>query len=376
MQKEKLLLVLALFGCSANSTDSSSDSSNSGVSGGSATVTTGGSTAHSGASSVSTAGTSAVATGGTSSASTGGTSGGSDTEAGATNVGQGGAGRGGQASAGRGGTSNSSTAGSNAGGTTSGAGGSTGTRWQPAQGTTFYWDLQNAPPDNTKNVGAYDIDGWGNDAKEVSALHALGIKVVCYMDAGTYEPGRPDSSDFPADLKGNAVEGWPGELWLDVRASGPEYATLQSIMLARFKVCQSKGFDAVEPDNIDGYQNKPGFNTTAADQLAYNKWIADTVHSLGMAIFQKNDLDQVEELEPSFDGILDEECNKYSECDTLAPYTAAGKPVWDAEYKDDGETTAKFCAADIKANIVGALYSLDLDGSLFDPCTNDVGKIN
>jgi hypothetical protein len=267
----------------------------------------------------------------------------------------------------------------NGGATSLGAAGGAddgGQRWQPAPGTTFYWDLQNAPPDNTKNVGAYDIDGWGNSAQEVSALHALGIKVVCYMDAGTYEPGRPDSSMFPAALKGSAVEGWPGELWLDVRPSGPSYGTLQAIMSARFKVCQSKGFDAVEPDNIDSYQNKPGFSTSAADQLAYDHWIAGAVHALGMAVFQKNDLDQVQALEPSFDGILDEECNKYSECDTLTPYTAAQKPAWNAEYQDDGETTAKFCAADVKAGIAGALFSLGLDGSLFEPCASDVGPIH
>jgi hypothetical protein len=278
--------------------------------------------------------------------------------------------------AGGGSVGGANAGGSNAAGAAGSGGTGGGTRWKPAKNTTFYWDLQNAPPDNTRNVGAYDIDGWGNDANEVAALHARGIKVVCYMDAGTYEPGRPDSGDFPAGLKGAAVQGWPGELWLDVRPSGPNNAKLKQIMLARFTLCKQKGFDAVEPDNMDSYQNSPGFSTTAADQLAYNQWLATTAHGLGLAIFQKNDLDQVEALEPSFDGILDEECNKYSECDTLAPYTAAGKPAWDAEYTDDGETTAKFCNADVKANIAGALFELALDGKLFEPCPNDVGIVN
>jgi hypothetical protein len=141
-------------------------------------------------------------------------------------------------------------------------------------------------------------------------------------------------------------------------------------------VCHDKGFDAVEPDNLDSYENDPGFDTTAADQLAYNERIATTVHGLGLAVFQKNDLDQVVALQPSFDGILDEECNKYSECASLAPYTAAGKPVWDAEYKEDGESTASFCSNDVSASIVGALFALDLDGSVFEPCSNDVGMTN
>jgi hypothetical protein len=248
--------------------------------------------------------------------------------------------------------------------------------WMPAKNTSFYWDLQNAPPDNTKNVGAYDIDGWNNTAAEVAALHALGIRVVCYMDVGSFEPNRPDSSMFPASLKGAAVVGWPGELWLDARPSGPNYTTLQSIMRARFAVCQSKGFDAVEPDNMESYTNSPGFPTTAADQLAYNEWVAQTIHGLGLAAFQKNDLAQIPSLVGYFDGILDEECNYYSECSALAPYLSAGKPAWNAEYTQDGETTAKFCGADVSSGIVGALFSVNLDGSLFQPCSNDVGKIN
>lgn len=265
--------------------------------------------------------------------------------------------------------------GSHPGSDASAEGGAT-TWWKPPVNTTFYWDLASAPPDNGKNVGAYDIDGWNNTASEVATLHGMGRMVVCYMDAGTYEPNRPDSASFPASLKGSAVSGWPGEFWLDVRPSGPNYATLQSIMLARFQACRQKGFDAVEPDNIDSYANSPGFPTTAADQLAYDEWISTTVHSLGMAVLQKNDLDQIATLLPYFDGLLDEECNKYSECNLVAPYVTAGKPVWNAEYTEDGETTAMFCAADVSAGIVGALFSIKLDGSLFQPCSDDVGNIH
>jgi hypothetical protein len=253
-----------------------------------------------------------------------------------------------------------------------------GSYWVPAEDSTFYWDLTNAngAVNNDENVGAYDIDGFDNDASEVAALHAKGFKVVCYMDVGTYEPGRPDSSEFPASLKGSAVQGWPGEYWLDVRPSGPNYAALQSIMLARFQVCKSKGFDAVEPDNIDSYENNPGFATTAQDQLTYDEWVATTVHSVGLAVFQKNDTDQVSTLLPYFDGVLDEECNFYQECNTLAPYTQAHKPVWDAEYTSDGETTGAFCSADVSAGIVGALFDLNLDGKTFEPCSNDVGNFH
>jgi hypothetical protein len=291
-----------------------------------------------------------------------------------------GGGTGGGASAmGGGGGAGATGGGSTAMGGGSGAiGGGSGmpSHWIPAADTTFFWDLQSAPPDLSKNVGAIDMDGFNNSAQTVTALHMQGKKAVCYMDVGSYEPNRPDSAQFPAGLIGADVVGWPGEKWLDVRPSGPHYAELQAIMVARFRVCQEKGFDAVEPDNMESYTNSPGFPTSAADQIAFNKWVADTVHALGMAVFQKNDLDQIPQLIDSFDGILDEECNQYSECAALAPYVTAHKPAWNAEYSDEGATASTFCPDDVTAGITGALFSLDLDGTVFTPCSNDVGVKN
>jgi hypothetical protein len=83
-----------------------------------------------------------------------------------------------------------------------------------------------------------------------------------------------------------------------------------------------------------------------------------------MAVLQKNDPDQAAALEPYFDGVLDEQCNQYSECSAYEPYVSAGKPVLNAEYS--GGTS--FCAADNAAGIMGALYALALDGSVYQPC--------
>ena len=38
--------------------------------------------------------------------------------------------------------------------------------------------------------------------------------------------------------------------------------------------CRDKGFDGIEPDNIDGFLNDTGFDLTGVDQLAYI-WLAD-----------------------------------------------------------------------------------------------------
>jgi len=108
-------------------------------------------------------------------------------------------------------------------------------------------------------------------------------------------------------------------------------------MIARFRMCKQKSFDAIEPDNIEGYENDTGFPITAQEQLSYDEWIAEEAHSLGLAVFQKNDLDQVGTLAPYFDGALTEECNYYGECPQFERYLQAGKPVLNAEYTQYNE---------------------------------------
>lgn len=267
----------------------------------------------------------------------------------------GGPGAGGRSGGGSGGAGSGSTRGSSGGS----GGGTGGSWWIPSQHLTWYWQLQGSV-NNNEPVAAYDIDGFETSAAEVSTLHGQGKHVICYIDVGTYEPGRPDTSSFPASVLGSGVQGWPGEQWLDVSNLG----ALEPIMTARFQMCREKGFDAVEPDNVDGYENGSGFPLTAQQQLTYDEWIASEVHSLGMAVLQKNDGEQTAQLQPHFDGAIDEQCNQYSECGNFQAYLTSGKPVLNAEYGSSNT----FCAADTAAGIMGARYSLSLDGSTFEPC--------
>ncbi len=258
------------------------------------------------------------------------------------------------------GSSGSSKHGSGHGGSGGSGGSGSGISWWiPPRSLTWYWQLQGTV-NNSEPVASYDIDGFDNSAAEVSLLHGQGKHVICYIDVGTAENWRADYSSFPASVLGSS-NGWPGERWLDIR----QLAVLEPIMTARFQMCREKGFDAVEPDNIDGYENSTGFPLTAAEQLSYDEWVAGEVHALGMAVFQKNDGEQSAQLESHFDGALDEQCNQYHECVNFEPYLAAGKPVLNAEYS---LSTSSFCAADGAAGIMGARYSLELNGSSFEPC--------
>lgn len=224
--------------------------------------------------------------------------------------------------------------------------------WHPTKGLTWQWQLS-GPLDLSVPAQVYDVDLFDTSAAQVSALHAAGRKVICYLDAGSYEPGRPDSAAFPAAVLGAPVEGWPGERWLDIR----RLDLLAPIMAARMDLCRSKGFDAVEADNVDGYANNSGFPLTAADQLRYNRWLAGLAHSRALAIGLKNDLDQVAALQPSFDFAVNEQCVQYNECDALVPFLAAGKPVFHAEYE---LTTAQFCPTARRLGLSSIRKTLDL----------------
>lgn len=232
--------------------------------------------------------------------------------------------------------------------------------WRPPRNLTWYWQLSGTV-NADRPAAAYDIDAFDTSAQQVAALHARGKRVIAYVDVGTWEDWRPDAKAFPASVKGRAVDGWPGERWLDIRQT----KTLEPIVRARFQLAAKKGFDAVEPDNMDGYANDSGFPLTAAQQLAYNRMVAQLAHSLGLAVFQKNDVEQTTQLQPSFDGALVEECAAYDECDALDPYLAAGKPVLQAEY---ASTVRQ--AWTTSANAAGrmlAFYDLDLDGRRYVP---------
>lgn len=234
--------------------------------------------------------------------------------------------------------------------------------WVPGVATTWQWQLSGTI-DTKYNVNAYDIDLFDNTPATITSLHTAGRKVICYFSAGSSENWRPDYSNFHAADKGNGLSGWPGENWLDTRS-----ANVRSIMLSRLDLARSKGCDAVEPDNVDGYTNSPGFPLTAATQIDYNNFLATNAHSRGLAVALKNDIDQVAQLQPNFDFAINEQCNQYKECGGYSVFTKNGKPVFNAEYaaKYQNNTNGArdaLCKASKAANIRTLVLPLNLDDS-------------
>ncbi|WP_033284171.1 endo alpha-1,4 polygalactosaminidase [Streptomyces sp. NRRL F-525] len=209
-----------------------------------------------------------------------------------------------------------------------------GARWQPRPGVAWQWQLSGRL-DTSVDVPVYDIDGFDHSKATVTALHAKGRKVICYLSTGAWEDFRPDAEKFPKSVLGKG-NGWKGERWLDIRRTD----VLEPLMEARLDMCKEKGFDAVEPDNMDGYRNDTGFPLKAADQLRYNRLIAKLSHARGMSVGLKNDLDQIPALVSDFDFAVNEQCAQYDECDTLTPFIKANKAVFHVEYD---LPTARFC---------------------------------
>ncbi len=52
----------------------------------------------------------------------------------------------------------------------------------------------------------------------------------------------------------------------------------------RRDICKAKGFDGVEPDNIDALANATGFDLTGADQLHKHRALARQAQVRGLAV--------------------------------------------------------------------------------------------
>jgi hypothetical protein len=210
--------------------------------------------------------------------------------------------------------------------------------WHPTVGLTWQWQIGNNAIDTSIETDVYDVDLYV-DQSVIEELHAKGRKVICYISVGSWENWRPDKDMFPAEVLGKDYEGWKGERWLDIR----QMDKLAPLILARLNLCKSKGFDALEPDNMQVWDNDTGFPLTYDDQLRYALWLADEAHKRGLAIGVKNAPDQVRDLVETFDFAITEDAFYYNWAEEMIPFIESGKPVFAAEYTDLGGDFEAHC---------------------------------
>ena len=236
-------------------------------------------------------------------------------------------------------------------------------RWHPTATTQpWQWQLQ-GPIDTSISAPVYDVDGFETSRQTVSKLHRLGRKVVCYLDVGSWESYRPDKGEFPRSAIGRRYAGFPNERWLDIS----RFHLFERPLKRRFAMCAHKGFDAVEPDNLAGWEkeNRTGFDIAPADQLRFNRWVAREVHERGMAVALKNDGRQARQLIHAFDFAIVEQCFQYHECGYYRPFVEQNMPVFEAEYE---QKPKQYCNTALAIGFSAIYKSYGLFAKPWRPC--------
>lgn len=234
-------------------------------------------------------------------------------------------------------------------------------------GMTWDYHLKDTLTYVNDSIDVYDVDLYETSQAQIDDLHNNGKYVICYFSAGSFEEGRPDSDEFlPRDI-GNLLDGWEDELWLNI--SSPE---VRDIMRARILLAANKSCDAIEPDNVDGYDNETGFNLTEGDSISFVKFLSELAHGSKMKIGLKNSGSIVNEVINYVQFSVQEQCIEYDECDLYSVFISQEKPVFHVEYPNEESnslnlsTVEEYCGNDDSIGFSSILKNLDLGDWLFE----------
>ncbi|WP_345211329.1 endo alpha-1,4 polygalactosaminidase [Mucilaginibacter gynuensis] len=238
------------------------------------------------------------------------------------------------------------------------------TWWRPVAGISFDWVLDDITPSNTFSSDVVDVDAFTTTAETVAALHAKGKKVIAYLSVGTFESDRNDGALLPKEVIGKKYDEWPKEKWLDIR----QVDKLKPWLNSRFRMIIKKGFDGIEPDNLDSYDNETGFSIGVADTKIYIDYLIKLAHDNGLSIGQKNVNDLASEYADKFDWALTEDAFQQGWQNEMTAYIKLNKPVFATEYTD--VTTQKtfqdeYCPKATQLGFTAILKKRDLDKWLY-----------
>lgn len=198
--------------------------------------------------------------------------------------------------------------------------------------------------------GAYALAaGVDVVARDSTADPVPGMYNVCYVNGFQTQPGERSHwlAEHPDlvlhdDLGEPVVDpAWPDEFLLDI-STAEKRDRIAALVGPVVASCATRGFDAVEIDNLDTW-TRADERLTIEDAIALARAYATIAHDLGLAIAQKNGAEFSERLrdEVGFDFVVAEECARYHECaDYVEGY---GDLVFDIEYDAaflDGACTA------------------------------------
>ena len=261
-------------------------------------------------------------------------------------------------------------------------------------------------------VDIYDIDGFLTTRARSPRSRPAGRRAPWRTRARsatwtwpgrTTVPTRPRAAYFPAGALGNVYFGFPEERWVDFR----QLDALKPMLRERIGMCARKGFDAVELDDIDGFDppSTTGFHLTPGDVQNYLAYAFNLIHQDGMT-------GAVEELAlPDLvgapvrggrggRGVLPLPRLLRGAVPGQPPvrdhlhqpvggtpcgwddFTAAGQWVGEAEYAEDGyvcspsqqckgpHSFGTFCrsVSSVPHGYAAVRFGVDLDGKIFYPC--------
>ena len=157
-------------------------------------------------------------------------------------------------------------------------------------------------------------------SRDREAEPAAGLYSICYVNAFQVQPQevawwqQHHDDLLLRDAAGEyVIDGAWDEIVLDIRTPAKR-AALAAIVNGWIDGCAARGFQAVEPDNIDTYDRFDDL-LTREQALAYLRLLAPHAHGAGLAIAQKNTTSLAEQGRAAgLDFAIAEECGRWDEC--------------------------------------------------------------
>ncbi len=157
-------------------------------------------------------------------------------------------------------------------------------------------------------------------SRDREAAPAAGLYNICYVNAFQVQPQevewwkRNHDDLLLRDAGGNyVIDGAWDEIVLDIRTPAKRTA-LAGIVNGWIDGCAAKGYQAVEPDNIDTYDRFDDL-LTRDQAVAYLRLLAPHAHAAGLAIAQKNTTSLGDQGRAAgLDFAIAEECGRWGEC--------------------------------------------------------------